>query len=85
MGAIDIVEVNHRIAFVRFAFTTCLDARLTADAAIGIDKEFVLRRNSHYRSLAFFIRTAHTLYSGIFEIGSCAEIVNWFALFLPGQ
>ena len=76
MGAIDIIEVNHRIAFVRFAFTTRLDARLTADAAIGIDKKFVLCRNSHYWSLAFLNRTAHTLYSGILEIGSCAEIVN---------
>jgi hypothetical protein len=30
-------------------------------------------------------RTAHTLYSGMCEIGSCAEIVNWLALFFPAQ
>ena len=34
---------------------------------------------------AFRTRTAHTLYSGIFEIGSCAEIVSWLALLRPAQ
>ena len=33
----------------------------------------------------FLIRTAQTLYSGILEIGSCAEIVSWLALFAPAQ
>ena len=32
-----------------------------------------------------FNLTAQTLYSGIFDIGSCAEIVNWLALWRPGQ
>jgi hypothetical protein len=30
-------------------------------------------------------RAAHTLNSGMCEIGSCAEMVNWLALFAPGQ
>src|SRR5688572_29518819 len=34
---------------------------------------------------SFRSRTAHTSYSGIFETGSCAAMVNWFADFLPGQ
>src|SRR5690606_20638004 len=34
---------------------------------------------------AFRTRTAHTLYSGIFEIGSWAAMVSWLALFLPPQ
>ena len=30
-------------------------------------------------------RAAQTLYSGIFEIGSCAAIVTWLMLFGPAQ
>lgn len=40
---------------------------------------------SSFRLHPFLTLTAHTLYSGIFEIGSCAEIVNWFTLFRPAQ
>src|SRR5687768_15498307 len=34
---------------------------------------------------AFRTRAAQTLYSGIFEIGSCAAIVSWLALLGPAQ
>src|SRR5512141_685913 len=33
----------------------------------------------------FLMRTAQTLNSGIFETGSCAEMVNWLADLRPGQ
>src|SRR5690606_26572527 len=65
-----------------------------ADAPVGVEEELELFGDAHCcgssseayagRS-ARTTRTAHTLYSGIFEIGSCAEIVSWFTDFGPAQ
>src|SRR5262249_7746032 len=99
MCAIDVFQMDHRVTSVRVTFAARLHTRLAADAAVGVDEKFHVRRNRHYGpretySLpvaqsgglpAFITRTAQTLYSGIFEIGSCAEIVNWFALLCPAQ
>jgi hypothetical protein len=52
------------------------------DGAGGSRSAIPMRASS---SVAGRTLTAHTLNSGIFEMGSCAEIVNWLALFLPGQ
>jgi hypothetical protein len=65
-----------------------MHASLTADATAGIDEEFAAngRHGDHCCGSscdayaggpgAFDTHTAHTLYSGIFEIGSCAAIVS---------
>jgi hypothetical protein len=47
VGAIDEIEVDHRVALVSFTFTARLHTRLAANTAIGIDEEFVLIRNWH--------------------------------------
>ena len=44
-----------------------------------------LRIKRYKFSSLLFTLTAHTLYSGILEIGSCADIVNWLTLRRPGQ
>ena len=44
-----------------------------------------LRIKCYKFSSLLFTLTAHTLYSGILEIGSCADIVNWLTLRRPGQ
>ena len=87
--AVDVFEVDHRLAPVRVALAARLHAGLAADAAARVDEELessartasssrlllrleragVCRRPSALRT-----RTAQTLYSGIFEIGSCAAI-----------
>src|SRR5262249_58923430 len=43
------------------------------------------RRRAYSGSSALRIRTAHTLYSGIFDTGSCAAIVTRLTLLSPGQ
>jgi len=87
------------MAFVRVTLGAGLHARLAADAAVRVNEKFHHKSYGSYGSYgsdgtliapitpiyAFLTRTAQTLYSGIFEIGSCAEIVNWFALFAPAQ
>src|SRR5262249_51758017 len=39
LGPIDVLEVDHRVTAVSLAFGACVNARLTSDAAIGIDVE----------------------------------------------
>ena len=56
----------------------CGSARLSAIAAAPAGSAYAGGPS------AFRTRTAHTLYSGIFEIGSCAAIVSWLALLRPG-
>ena len=82
-GPVHVVQMNHRHAAVRVAFTARLDACLAADAARWIQEKFGL--GSHGESTIFSIRQAQTLNSGILEIGSSARLVSWLADFLPGQ
>src|SRR5947209_8969527 len=71
IGPVNVLQMNHRMAAVRVAFAARGDARLAADAAVRIEEELEV-----HRSVAFAMRTAQTLYSGIFDTGSCAPIVS---------
>ena len=96
------IQVDHRVPLVRVALGAGVDARLAADAAVGVDEEDVVVGDHGHSVLAAYCcgssrpaysggpsalrtRTAHTLYSGILEIGSWAEIVTWLMLFAPAQ
>src|SRR5688500_12189271 len=39
--------MDHRVSAMRVALTACLNARLTANTAIGIDEEFEVCRDAH--------------------------------------
>src|SRR5262249_41127186 len=92
--AIEIVELDHRLAAVRVALRAGLHAGLAADAAARVDEELHDRGLRHRGTYccgssspthaggpaARRRRAAQALYSGIFEIGSCAAIVSWLAL-----
>jgi hypothetical protein len=39
VGAVDELEMNHRLAAMRVAFRACLHARLAPDAAVRVDKK----------------------------------------------
>ncbi len=90
-AAINVIEVDHRYAAVRVAFSTRCHAGLAANATRGIDKKLQIIKwqfrliNWCYHQEAFSTLHAHTLNSGIFEIGSRARLVIWLAAFLPGQ
>ena len=45
--ALHVLEMNHRLASMRVAFGARLHARLTADAAVGIDEEVEVVRFGH--------------------------------------
>jgi hypothetical protein len=92
--------MDHRMSFVRVALAARLDTRLAANAPIRVDEEVFFSghveslpsyccgsRWEMYSGgpAAFRTRTAQTLYSGIFEIGSCAAIVSRLMLFGPAQ
>ena len=99
--AVDVLQVDHRVPLVRLALGTGVDARLAADAAVRVDEELHLGRTMgiSVRRLtaavragrrtpapsALRMRTAQTLYSGIFEIGSWAAIVTRLTLLAPAQ
>src|SRR5262245_46320327 len=68
---IDVLQVDHGVPAMRVALAARGDARLAADAAVGVEEELEVHPSSPRR-----MRTAHTLYSGIFETGSCAAIVS---------
>ena len=46
-GAVDVLEVDHRVAAVRVALGAGLHARLAADAAVRIDEEVQVVRLGH--------------------------------------
>lgn len=39
LPATNVLQMDHRVTFVRVTLRACLDARFTADAAIGIDEK----------------------------------------------
>ena len=78
--AVDEIHVDQRMASMCLTLRTGVHARLTADAARGIDEKPVLHHDS-----AFRIRHADTLNSGILLRGSSVRCVNRFALRFPGQ
>lgn len=81
-----VIQLDHGLALVRVTFRTCLHTGLAADTPGGVNEKFFGGCFCHERQFSpFRTRTAHTLYSGIFEMGSCAAMVNWLADFLPGQ
>ncbi len=72
-------EVNHGLTFVRVAFFARLDARLAADASRIIDEQ------GSFAQETLPTRTAQILYSGIFDTGSSATMVQRFTDFSSGQ
>src|SRR5207302_1678844 len=76
--AVDNFQVNHGPAAMRIALHAGLHASLATNTTRLINEKLVI---DHARSTL----QAHTLYSGIFEIGSSARFVSRLADFFPGQ
>lgn len=72
--AVGLFKVNERLPAVSATFHACLNARPAADAAALIDHKdrVIVDTESHARSM----RTAATLNSGMFEVGSTARLVS---------
>src|SRR5216683_1907822 len=79
---VSVLQVDHGHPAVRFAFGAGVVARLAADTARRIDKKL---QSCLDHATAFSKRTAQTLNSGIFEIGSRARIVRRLAERSSGQ
>src|SRR5262249_10209376 len=92
----DRLQVDHGAAAVRVALLAGLHARLAADAAGIVDEEPRLAHTTPPASGArraiessggetFVTRTAQILYSGIWETGSMARVVQLLAARSSGQ
>src|SRR4029453_18798056 len=79
---VHLVEVDHRPAPVGAALPARLHAGPAADAPAVVDDEDGL---AHPGSSTRSTRTAHTLYSGIFDSGSITGLVSWLAAWRPPQ
>src|SRR5262249_20975242 len=93
---LDVLDVDHRVPLVRLALGARVLAGVAPDAPVRVHKELHLgghrsppccgsSRRAYSGSSALRRRTAHTLYSGIFEIGSWAEMVTRLMLLAPAQ